>query len=66
MKRILELEGYEIDIPIGINDYLYIDLESECRFISKDTKINIDVNWNFEGIILVFQQSQFFIPRFNH
>lgn len=60
-KDVMISNEYELYSPVKVNDHRYLELESEYRFISKETEVNIDINWNFEGIIFSFQTNPCFL-----
>lgn len=61
VKNLMILHGYRLYSPLTLEDSIYIKLESEYRFKSKNTEVNIDINWNFEGILFSFPNNPNFL-----
>lgn len=54
LKSLMLSKGYELDLPVSINDSLYLDIDSEYRFYNKNNRVKVEINWNFEGIFFHF------------
>jgi len=49
VKKIMNMNGYELVSPIKISDSYYMKLISEMQFINRNTGVLIEIKWKFEG-----------------
>lgn len=62
VKDIIVSEGdYELYLPINVEDSIYLKLDSEYRFINKNTGTKVEINWSFEGLFFSFQTNPSFL-----
>lgn len=62
-KKTLMSNDYELDLPVKIDDFLYLELDSEYRFFNVNKNVKAEINWNFEGIFFSFPTDPTFFFR---